>query len=123
LGGARLWGEAAQKKAKKKLNFSAESVSINVMSSDMADLESGSTSQSKFISRLRGGLRRATSSTIKENVSMAKTLDAITEIIRNPKHPFRKADDRPVKAQKHRYERRKIKEYLRLGDWGQGNPA
>ena len=98
-------------------------MSINVMSSDMADLESGSTSQSKFISCLRGSLRQATSSTIKENVIMAKTLDAITEIIRNPKHPFRKADDRPVKAQKHRYERRKIKEYLRLGDWGQGNPA
>jgi len=47
-----------------------------------------------------------------------KTLDLITEIIRNPKHPFRKADDRPVKAQKHRYERRKIKEIIRLGDWG-----
>ncbi len=89
----------------------------------MADLESGSTSQSQFISRLRGGFRQAPNSTIKENVIMAKTLDAITEIIRNPKHPFRKADDRPVKAQKHRYERRKIKEYLRLGDWGQGNPA
>ncbi len=85
----------------------------------MADLESGSTSQFKFIPRLR----QATSSTIKDNVIMAKTLDAITEIIRNPKHSFRKADDRPVKAQKHRYERRKIKEYLRLGDWGQGNPA
>jgi len=54
----------------------------------------------------------------KENVIMTKTLDLITEIIRNPKHPFRKADDRPVKAQKHRYERRKIKEFIRLGDWG-----
>ena len=49
---------------------------------------------------------------------MTKTLDLITEIIRNPKHPFRKADDRPVKAQKHRYERRKIKELIRLSDWG-----
>ena len=48
---------------------------------------------------------------------MTRALDAITEIIRNPKHPFRKADDRPVKAQKRRYERRKIKEYIRLGDW------
>ena len=54
---------------------------------------------------------------------MTKTLDVITEIIRNPKHPFRKADDRPVKAQKHRYERRKVKEYIRLGDWGQQSPA
>lgn len=48
---------------------------------------------------------------------MTKSNDTINEIVRNPKHLFRKADDRPVKAQKHRYERRKIKEYLRLGDW------
>lgn len=51
--------------------------------------------------------------------AMTKTIDSITEIIRNPKHPFRKADDRPVKAQKHRYERRKIKEIIKLGDWAQ----
>ncbi len=50
---------------------------------------------------------------------MTKTLDVITEIIRNTKHPFRKADNRPVKAQKHRYERRKIREFIRLGDWVQ----
>ena len=54
---------------------------------------------------------------------MTKTIDAIAEIIRNTKHPFRKADDRPVKAQKHRYERRKVKEYIKLGDWGQESPA
>jgi hypothetical protein len=48
---------------------------------------------------------------------MTKTLDVISEAIRNPKHPFRKADSRPSKAQKSRYERRKIKEYLHLGDW------
>lgn len=54
---------------------------------------------------------------------MSKTMDAITEIIRNPKHPFRKADDRPAKAQKHRYERRKIKEYIKLSDWAAESPA
>jgi hypothetical protein len=59
----------------------------------------------------------------KERFNMAKTLDLITEIIRNPKHPFRKADDRPVKAQKHRYERRKVKEFIRIGDWVQSNTA
>ena len=59
----------------------------------------------------------------KEDVDMSKTLDAITEIIRNPKPTFRKADDRPEKAQKHRYERRKIKEFIRLGDWVPENPA
>ncbi|WP_160164680.1 hypothetical protein [Pedosphaera parvula] len=48
---------------------------------------------------------------------MTKTLDVITEAIRNSKHSFRKADSRPKKAQKHRHERRKIKGYLYLGDW------
>ena len=45
---------------------------------------------------------------------MTKTLEVMTEIIRNPKHSFRKADDRPQKPQKHRYERRKVREYMRL---------
>ncbi len=53
---------------------------------------------------------------------MSKTIDAITEIIRNPNHPFRKADDRPAKAQKHRYERRKIKEIIKLNDWCDESP-
>jgi hypothetical protein len=48
---------------------------------------------------------------------MTKTLDVINETIRNPKHPFRQVNDRPDKPKKHRYERRKIKEYLKLGDW------
>ena len=48
---------------------------------------------------------------------MIKTLEIITEAIRNSKHPFRNSDSRPKKAQKNRYERRKIKEYLHLGDW------
>jgi hypothetical protein len=48
---------------------------------------------------------------------MTKTLDAITEAVRNPKHPFRKADRHPTKPLKHRYERRKVREYLHLGDW------
>ena len=47
---------------------------------------------------------------------MTKTLDVIAETIRNSKHPFPNADNRPKKAQKHRYERRKIKEYLHLGE-------
>ncbi len=49
--------------------------------------------------------------------AMIKSLDLITDVIRNPKHPFRQADDRPDKPTRHRYERRKIKEYLKLGDW------
>lgn len=48
---------------------------------------------------------------------MPKPLDVISDVIRNTKHPFRQVDDRPDKPTKHRYERRKIKEYLKLGDW------
>ncbi len=48
---------------------------------------------------------------------MMKTMKVISEAIRDPKHPFRKADNQPKKAQKNRYERRNIKEYLHLGDW------
>jgi hypothetical protein len=49
--------------------------------------------------------------------AMNKTLEMINEAVRNPKHPFRKTDNQPKKAMKNRYERRKIKEYLHLGDW------
>jgi hypothetical protein len=54
---------------------------------------------------------------VKGNNAMMKTMEVISEAVRNPKHPFRKADNQPKKAQKNRYERRKIKEYLHLGDW------
>jgi hypothetical protein len=48
--------------------------------------------------------------------AMMKTLEFIGEAIRDPKHPFRKAEHQPKKARKNRYERRKIKEYLHLAD-------
>jgi hypothetical protein len=48
---------------------------------------------------------------------MTKTLDLIHDAIRNTKHAFRQAEQRPAKAQKHRYERRKVKEMIRLNDW------
>jgi len=51
------------------------------------------------------------------NQVMTKSLEVISEAIRNPKHPFRKVDNQPKKPLKHRYERRKIREYLHLGDW------
>jgi hypothetical protein len=49
--------------------------------------------------------------------AMTKSLEVISEAIRNPKHPFRKVDNQPKKTLKHRYERRKIKGYLHLEDW------
>jgi uncharacterized protein YukE len=53
----------------------------------------------------------------KKKRRMTKTLDLIHEAIRNTKHAFRQTDQRPAKAQKHRYERRKVKEIIRLNDW------
>jgi hypothetical protein len=48
---------------------------------------------------------------------MSKSLDMISDAIRNTKHPFRQVDDRPDKPTKHRYERRKVKEFIKLGNW------
>lgn len=48
---------------------------------------------------------------------MSKSLDLISDAIKNPKHPFRQVDAQPDKPHKHRYERRKIKEYIKLADW------
>ena len=56
----------------------------------------------------------------KENQAMTKSLEVISEAVRNPKHPFPKVDNQPKKPLKHRYERRKIKEYLHLGEWATG---
>ena len=48
---------------------------------------------------------------------MTKTLESMNDAVKNPKQSFKKSDHQPKKALKHRYERRKIKEYLHLGDW------
>lgn len=50
-------------------------------------------------------------------VTMSKNTDLIRETLRNSKHPFRAASDRPGKPQKSRYERRKAREILKLADW------
>src|SRR5256714_10487910 len=63
------------------------------------------------------------STTNKGSSIMTKSLDVITEAVRNPKHPFRKVDNQPKKPLKHRYERRKIKEYLHLSDFVTGDVA
>ena len=56
-------------------------------------------------------------------VMIKSTLQFMSEAIKDPKHPFRKTDSQPRKAQKNRYERRKIKEFLHLGDWSQEEMA
>ena len=47
---------------------------------------------------------------------MSKPTDVVTEVIRT-NHPFRQVDNRPAKPQKSRYERRKVRELLRINDW------
>ncbi len=69
------------------------------------------------------GVPLVLSSPLNAPLVMSKPTEPITEIIRDPKHSFRKADDRPVKAQRHRYERRKIKEYLKQSDWADDGTA
>ena len=48
---------------------------------------------------------------------MTKTSNLITEAVRDEKHAFRAVENRPKKPQKHRYERRKVREFLKLGGW------
>ncbi len=48
---------------------------------------------------------------------MIKSLDQISEAIHSSKLLLHQVDDRPNKPQKHRYERRKIKEYIKISDW------
>jgi hypothetical protein len=47
---------------------------------------------------------------------MIRTLDFISDTIRST-HPFRRVAERPQKELKHRYERRKVREFIKLGDW------
>lgn len=50
---------------------------------------------------------------------MTKTLEFITETIRNTKHPFPQVENRPQKPQKNRYERRKVKQFIHIGNWSE----
>ena len=68
-------------------------------------------------SRQQGRLESLQNSVTKLKCVMKKMMEAITEVIRDPSHPFRKLDHQPKKSLKNRHERRKIKEYLNLGDW------
>ncbi len=46
-----------------------------------------------------------------------KTADMLVDFVRTNKNAFRMADQRAPKVQQSRYERRKVREFLRLGDW------
>jgi hypothetical protein len=63
------------------------------------------------------GILHARKSLEKGNRAMVKTFEVMSDVLRDPNHLFKKTDNQPKKAMKHRYERRKIKEYLHLGGW------
>jgi len=52
-----------------------------------------------------------------EDYIMTKSLELVSEAVRNSKFAFRKTENQPRKPQKHRYERRKVREYLHTADW------
>lgn len=71
--------------------------------------------------KLMDGLSCLRDRSSSDRIAMSKTIEVMSEIIRNPKPSFRKAVQQPQKAQKHRYERRKVKEIIRVNDWdGEG---
>ena len=49
--------------------------------------------------------------------SMIKKTDVVTGLV-SEEHPFHQAQTQPGKAKKHRYERRKVRGILKIGDWG-----
>ena len=52
-----------------------------------------------------------------EEMPMSKSIDVLAEVIRNPKRTLRQVEARPNKPTKHRYERRRVREFLKLSDW------
>lgn len=48
---------------------------------------------------------------------MAKSHQQIGDVIQSHRDHLKNVDSRPQKAQKHRYERRKVRELIRLSDW------
>ena len=49
---------------------------------------------------------------------MKKHTDVVTGLV-SEEHPFHQAQTQPGKAKQHRYERRKIRNILKVGDWGE----
>lgn len=54
---------------------------------------------------------------------MTKTFESISEAVRNSKRAFTKTENHTKKPLRHRYERRKVREYLTLTDWLFGDPS
>ena len=48
---------------------------------------------------------------------MKKNTDVVSGLV-SEEHPFHQAQTQPGKAKQHRYERRKVRSILKVGDWG-----
>lgn len=51
---------------------------------------------------------------VQSSPTMPKSNDIIANAVSNPKHPFPHTSMTAGKQKKHRYERRKVKEYIKL---------
>jgi hypothetical protein len=49
---------------------------------------------------------------------MTNTIEILHEVTRNAK-TLRRYAEQPSKVKKHRYERRKVRSFIRLGDWNE----
>jgi hypothetical protein len=49
---------------------------------------------------------------------MTNSIESLYEAIRNPKG-LRHLAEQPTKVKKHRYERRKVRSFIRLGAWNE----
>jgi len=49
---------------------------------------------------------------------MRKNTDVVSGLV-SEEHPFHQAQTQPGKAKQHRYERRKVRSILKVGDWGE----
>ena len=49
---------------------------------------------------------------------MRKNTDVVSGLV-SEEHPFHQAQTQPGKAKQHRYERRKVRGILKVGDWGE----
>ncbi len=61
--------------------------------------------------------RKQHASNAQKKKVMKTMLQVLTETTRNRKPSFRQASNRHFKFQKHRYERRKVRELMRTGSW------
>jgi hypothetical protein len=64
-----------------------------------------------------GAVRAVARLVLSQLAIMTKTHETISEAVRDSKHVFAKAENHTKKSSRHRYERRKAREYLTLTDW------